>query len=129
MVWEGIIGGAPKEESPPIPQSQTLKKFQESDSFPRRALGNSTPELVGENRADEKYPVVSAASILAKVDRDRIIAELCEEYGDFGSGYPSDPKTQRFLREWFSKHHGFLPIVRRKWSTVKRLVEGEQALF
>ena len=82
-------------------------------------------ELVGENHADEKYPVVAAASILAKVERDRIIAKLCNEYGDFGSGYPSDPRTQRFLRDWFSKYHDFPPIVRKKWGTVRRLVEEQ----
>ena len=87
----------------------------EPDSFP------SAPMLIGENHADETYPVVSAASILAKVERDRIIAELCEEYGDFGSGYPSDPKTLRFLRDWFNEYHHFPPMVRRKWSTVKKI--------
>ena len=79
--------------------------------------------LVGENHADEKYPVVSAASILAKVERDRIISVLREEYGDFGSGYPSDPKTQRFLRAWFAEHHSFPSVVRHKWASVRRLLE------
>ncbi|GAF82773.1 unnamed protein product, partial [marine sediment metagenome] len=59
--------------------------------------------LVGENHADEKYPVVSAASILAKVERDRIVSKLRQGYGDFGSGYLSDAKTQDFLRVWFEK--------------------------
>ena len=90
----------------------------EPDSFP------SAPELIGENHADEKYLVVSAASILAKVARDRIIANLCGEYGDFGSGYPSDPKTQRFLRKWFDEYGDFPPMVRRKWSTAKKILNS-----
>lgn len=72
--------------------------------------------IVGENKADDKYAIVSAASIVAKVVRDRKIEQLKEIYGNFGSGYPSDPITQEFL-----KNHKDLPIVRQKWKTVKRL--------
>ncbi|MFZ8855142.1 MAG: ribonuclease HII, partial [Thermofilaceae archaeon] len=49
--------------------------------------------VVAENGADAKYVVVGAASIIAKTERDRIVEELKRKYGDFGSGYPSDPKT------------------------------------
>ncbi len=78
-------------------------------------------ELIGENKADEKYPVVSSASILAKVKRDEVIEELKDEFGDFGSGYMSDPKTQFFLDECYQKNQNFPPIVRQKWSSVQRL--------
>ena len=84
--------------------------------------------LIGENRADEKFPVVSAASILAKVERDRIVSELREEYGDLGSGYMSDSKTQDFLRVWFEKFGDFPPIVRRKWSSVQKFLVKQQDL-
>ncbi|MCW3994290.1 MAG: ribonuclease HII, partial [Candidatus Bathyarchaeota archaeon] len=46
-------------------------------------------EIVSEHKADRKYPVVSAASIIAKVERDMEIAKLKEKYGDFGCGYPT----------------------------------------
>jgi ribonuclease HII len=80
-----------------------------------------TPKVFSEAKADAKYPVVSAASILAKVRRDRIVAELRDEYGDFGSGYPSDGKTVRFLESWFEEHDTCPSFIRGSWSTVKRI--------
>ena len=79
------------------------------------------PHLICEKKADAKYPVVSAASILAKVRRDSFIAELKVQYGDFGSGYPSDPKTVSFIRNWFQENDESLPCMRSSWRTVKRL--------
>jgi ribonuclease HII len=79
------------------------------------------PEVFSEAKADSIYPVVSAASILAKVRRDRIVAELRDEYGDFGSGYPSDGRTVRFLESWFEEHDTCPPFIRGSWSTVKRI--------
>jgi ribonuclease HII len=79
------------------------------------------PELVVEHKADERYPVVSAASILAKVERDREIERLHKIYGDFGSGYASDEKTKEFLQSYFEKTRSFPDCVRRKWKTTSRL--------
>ncbi len=76
------------------------------------------------NKADKLIPIVSAASIIAKVIRDTIINELHREYGDFGSGYPSDPRTIRFLKNWVREHGDLPPIVRRSWSTVKKILGG-----
>ncbi|CAB49440.1 ribonuclease HII [Pyrococcus abyssi] len=80
-------------------------------------------KVVAEHKADAKYEIVSAASILAKVIRDREIEKLKAEYGDFGSGYPSDPRTKKWLEEWYSKHGNFPPIVRRTWDTAKKIEE------
>lgn len=82
---------------------------------------NTPLRIIAEHRADVKYPIVSAASILAKVRRDTVISELKRLYGDFGSGYPSDPKTVNFLREWILKNRGDLPILRRSWGTFRRV--------
>jgi len=82
---------------------------------------NTPLRIIAEHRADVKYPIVSAASILAKVRRDIVISELKRLYGDFGSGYPSDPKTVNFLREWILKNRGDLPILRRSWGTFRRV--------
>lgn len=79
--------------------------------------------IVAENFADQKYTIVGAASILAKVRRDEIIAEYHEIYGDFGSGYASDERTIGFLRKYYAKHRNFPPIVRMSWGTRQRLVE------
>ena len=80
-------------------------------------------ELFAENRADVKYPVVSAASIIAKVYRDRAIERLRQEYGDFGWGYPSELKTRAFLREFLARTGRFPSCARRKWRTLQRLSE------
>ena len=73
--------------------------------------------IVSEHHADEKYPVVSAASIIAKVTRDQRIDEIKELHGEFGSGYPSDPRTIRFLKDWFRRKGSFPDFVRRSWKT------------
>ncbi|MDA4121525.1 MAG: ribonuclease HII [Thaumarchaeota archaeon] len=67
--------------------------------------------------ADRDYPLVSAASIIAKVERDRFVGKLRERHGDFGSGYPSDPRTKIFFREWLEA--GNLPPdwTRRSWKS------------
>ena len=66
------------------------------------------------NRADERIPVVAAASIVAKVVRDRSIEYLRAAYGEFGSGYPSDPVTRAWLKEniHFAKQK---KVLREKW--------------
>jgi len=76
-------------------------------------------DLVLEHNA-EKHLQVAAASILAKVTRDRIIADLEKKYGEFGSGYPSDPKTQAFLKKNAKKYP---EIFRKSWATYKNIAQ------
>jgi len=74
-------------------------------------------DVHAEHGADESYAVVSAASIVAKVRRDAHVESLAAEYGDVGSGYPGDPTTRAFLRE-FVADHGHLPAcARESWQT------------
>lgn len=80
--------------------------------------------VIAMNEADALIPVVSAASIVAKVIRDGEIDKLKKQYGDFGSGYPSDPRTTSFLESWVKEHGDLPPIVRRTWRTVDRLLGG-----
>ena len=81
--------------------------------------------LIVEHKADRKYVEVATASIIAKVLRDKHIEELKLKYGDFGSGYPSDSRTIRWLRDYYEKH-GYLPgIVRKSWSTIRRIAPTE----
>lgn len=86
-----------------------------------RASAGVDVEVVAENGADAKYTIVAAASIVAKVERDRLIEQLKREYGDFGSGYPSDPKTRLFVKRWIEERGEPPPIVRRSWKTLERL--------
>jgi ribonuclease HII len=78
-------------------------------------------EIVSEHKADRKYPVVSAASIIAKVERDREIAELKAKYGDFGCGYPTDPKTLEFLRRCLENFKEYPEFVRKSWKPAKKI--------
>ncbi len=76
-------------------------------------------ELILEHNA-EKHLQVAAASILAKVTRDRIIEDLKKKYGNCGSGYPSDPKTQDFLKKNAKKYP---ELFRKSWATYKNLAQ------
>ena len=82
------------------------------------------PKVISEHHADDTYPVVSAASILAKVRRDTRIDEIRKQYGDFGSGYAHDPQTIRFLGEYYRANKEFPPIVRRSWKTLRNIVRN-----
>jgi ribonuclease HII len=80
-----------------------------------------TGKIISSHHADKKYPVVSAASIIAKVNRDKEIERLRKNH-DLGSGYPSDSKTMRFIKDWISQN-GDVPIfVRKSWKPVKILL-------
>ncbi|MDE1728220.1 MAG: ribonuclease HII [Thaumarchaeota archaeon] len=80
-----------------------------------------TGKIISSHHADRKYPVVSAASIIAKVNRDRAIEKLRKSH-DLGSGYPSDPKTMWFIKEWISKNGNVPEFVRKSWKPVKILL-------
>jgi ribonuclease HII len=77
-------------------------------------------EIVSEHKADRTYPIVSAASIIAKVERDKEIAELAKKYGDLGCGYPTDPKTINFLQQCLEKLGEYPDFVRKSWKPAKK---------
>jgi len=77
----------------------------------------SKPNIV--TNADVKFVEASAASIIAKVVRDNIIDELKSKYGDFGSGYPSDPKTVNWVRRLYESNFPPPPIIRRTWKILQ----------
>ncbi len=84
-------------------------------------------EIIAKHEADKKFPIVSAASILAKVARDSDIEEIKRIYGeDIGSGYPSDPITKSFLSSWLKEHKKLPKIVRKTWSTVSGAIQKEK---
>lgn len=76
--------------------------------------------ILCEHKADFNHPVVGAASILAKVSREEAVSKIKEEFGDIGSGYPSDPVTIEFIK---SKGIDLAKtgIVRTSWATWKKL--------
>ena len=68
------------------------------------------------------HPVVSAASIIAKVTRDQEIKKLKQEYNvEFGSGYPSDPRTKSFLEA----NHDKYPFFRTTWEPYKKVANAK----
>jgi len=80
-----------------------------------------------EHKADFNHPVVSAASILAKEKREDEMYRLRLEFKkDFGSGYPTDPKTKEFIAENF-ENEKYKDIIRFSWNTVKKLVKAKEA--
>jgi len=84
-------------------------------------LGGIT--VIAEHKADDRYPIVSAASIVAKVTRDRMIAEISKEFGkDIGSGYPSDTVTMDFIEKWIKENGSAPPHTRCSWEPVRKLL-------
>ncbi len=80
--------------------------------------------ITSEHNADEKYPIVSAASILAKVRRDELVRNIEKTAGtEIGSGYPSDRKTITFLENWVREHGSLPDFARSSWETSKNIIE------
>jgi len=75
------------------------------------------------HRADSRFVVVSAASILAKVSRDKAIIKLRKDH-DLGSGYPSDSITIKFVQKYYKKHHKMPNFVRKSWKPVKKIMRN-----
>ena len=77
--------------------------------------------IISEHKADRTYPIVSAASIIAKVERDNSVAALRGEFGDFGTGYLTDPKTTQFLIQWLRANREYPDCVRKSWKPAKQV--------
>ncbi|QIW23382.1 ribonuclease HII [Sulfolobus sp. S-194] len=77
------------------------------------------PNIV--TNADVYFVEASAASIIAKVIRDNIIDTLKLKYGDFGSGYPSDPKTVNWVKNIYKEYLTPPPIIRRSWKILQEI--------
>nr|AIE98342.1 ribonuclease HII (rnhB) [uncultured marine thaumarchaeote KM3_05_F10] len=71
--------------------------------------------------ADSRFVVVSAASIIAKVSRDRSIARLNKNY-EFGSGYPSDKKSVNFIKKFVSSKKPLPSSIRKSWKPVQKIL-------
>ncbi len=85
----------------------------------KAALGTGG-NVIAKHKADDTYPVVSAASIIAKVTRDRMMEEIRERLGtDVGSGYPSDRHTMGFIERWIEENGTAPEYVRCSWEPVR----------
>ncbi len=91
-----------------------LRKYIDVDDY----------ELIVEHKADANYPVVSAASIIAKVARDAHVGEIAKKYGiNLETGYPHDREAIKAIEKFFEKDGKLPPFVRKSWDTAKRIVE------
>jgi len=89
-------------------------------------LKDKNYDLIVENYLDESIPVVSAASIIAKVNRDEAVKEIERKAGQsIGVGYSHDPLTIKFVEKLIkeSKGKGLPPYVRKSWVTTQMLQE------
>lgn len=83
-------------------------------------------DIIAEHKADENHLVVAAASILAKVTRDRELEKLKKKHNlDFGSGYLTDELTQEFLKNNF-QNKKYEKIFRKKWQPFQELVKNKE---
>ncbi|KAG5638774.1 hypothetical protein H0H81_010195 [Sphagnurus paluster] len=94
-------------------------------------------EFTVTSKADSKFKIVGAASVAAKVTRDACLEDwvfeesIAEDGGEVKglpetavcSGYPSDPKTQAWLKNSIEPTFGFPKLVRFSWTTVKLLLD------
>lgn len=88
-------------------------------------------EIISKHKADEIYPIVGAASIIAKTKRDEEVKKIEQKLQEklnlpLGSGYPADPITQRFLQVWYKKYHKIPPFTRKTWKTIQNLEKNMQ---
>jgi len=86
------------------------------------------PEIISKHKADDIYPIVGAASILAKTKRDEEVAKIAKKLEmkislPLGSGYPADPLTQDFLKAWYKKYGKLPPNIRKSWKTTQNLIK------
>lgn len=96
--------------------AQRIKKYTNS--------GIKMNDIIAEHKADVKYPIVSAASIISKITRDAEIERIKKEVGyDFNSGYCHDKITIDYLRENY-KNPKIKPHIRKRWETYKRIKEA-----
>lgn len=84
-------------------------------------------KVVAAHKADALYPVVSAASIIAKVTRDRMLDDLRKEFDcEIGSGYPSDATTVKFIEKWIKDNGCAPPHTRTSWEPVKKMISASR---
>lgn len=79
--------------------------------------------LLLEHKADLNHVACAAASIVAKIERDRRIREIEDAVGvPVGSGYPSDPVTRAFLASHGRSHKS---LFRTRWGSYTALYADE----
>lgn len=97
-----------------------------AERFQNKLANDTRVNVVAEHKADDNYIEVSAASIIAKQERDSHINEINKDYikiGGIGSGYPSDPTTKKFLTNF--TYDEMPDFVRKSWATVEKMKNSQ----
>lgn len=92
--------------------------------FGRRVSDMSGKKVRSYHRADSRFVAVAAASVVAKVERDRAVARLRRTGEALGSGYPSDPLTMGFVRRYVRDHGSAPACARASWKPVRIMLGG-----
>eukprot|EP01025_Chloroclados_australasicus_P017354 TRINITY_DN18835_c0_g1_i1.p3 TRINITY_DN18835_c0_g1~~TRINITY_DN18835_c0_g1_i1.p3 ORF type:complete len:154 (+),score=19.65 TRINITY_DN18835_c0_g1_i1:180-641(+) len=88
-------------------------------------------DFVVQSKADALYPIVSAASIVAKVTRDQELYNYSfpekglEISRNWGCGYPSDPDTRSWLYQSLDPVFGYPRLVRFSWQTAQTIIRDK----
>ena len=109
--------------SPKIAYVDAADTDEENFGKAIRTRMTCTAQIVSQHKADDTFPVVSAASIIAKVNRDRRVREIEKEIGrPIGSGYQTDDITMTFLKDWINENGSCPPHTRQSWEPAKNLM-------
>ena len=140
MAFTKLINSVLKEEYPNYKDSNKIQKINtkieiyiDACSSNEKAFANQIKsklivndenniKIMAEHKADENYKIVSAASIIAKVIRDREIEKYKNIYGEIGSGYTSDKITINYLKNYVAERGELPEIARMSWKTSKKLL-------
>ena len=140
MAFTKLINSVLKEEYPNYKDSNKIQKINtkieiyiDACSSNEKAFANQIKsklivndenniKIIAEHKADENYKIVSAASIIAKVIRDREIEKYKNIYGEIGSGYTSDKITINYLKNYVAERGELPEIARMSWKTSKKLL-------
>ncbi|PTD93998.1 ribonuclease HII [archaeon SCG-AAA382B04] len=99
-----------------VDENRFLEKVKEKIGSKKR--------IISEHQADERYPVVSAASIISKKERDKRIRDLEKIIKkEIGKGYPTKD-TKEFLRKWISENKELPIFCRKSWKTSKESLKN-----
>lgn len=116
-------------DSPDVIPERFGQRFSMNCKKPTRVRGiksnldikSNYTRVIAEHKADARYPVVSAASIMAKVTRDNAIRQIEKKLRTkIGSGYPSDAYTIGVIRKHLGNER-FEEHIRNRWATMDRI--------
>lgn len=110
--------------SPPYKKESKKKFITKFEKSIRKYISNKNVKMTVKNHLDEIRIVVSAASVIAKVQRDKTVDKIKQEVNfDFGNGYPYHVKTIKFLEKTLQKDSKPSPHIRWQWSSVADAIE------